>query len=132
MVIEARIAPGYDGPFYASSFHDAMVDGIRGTGFEGFAPTPSVPDAGIVIRGRVTVMDPGSAADRYFAPFAGWTVFEAMVQVERAGIDLGELHARGVRRFSFFVGDSSALLQDAAAMAGRSAAKKIVALLRAS
>jgi hypothetical protein len=54
-----------------------------------------------------------------------------MVQVERAGIELGELRARGVRRFSFFVGESSELLDDAATLAGRSAAKKIVALLRA-
>jgi hypothetical protein len=131
MVVEATIAPGYAGGFYASAFHDAIVDAIRGTGFRGFAPTPGVPDAEIVIRGRVTLMDPGSAVDRYFAPFAGGAVFEPIVQIERAGIDLGEIPAKGVRRGSWFGGDSTELLKDAAVLAGRSAAEKIVALLKA-
>jgi hypothetical protein len=70
MTIEARIAPGYDGPFYASSFCSPIIDGIRGTDLEGS------PYSGRSRRrdrhpARVTVMDPGSAADRYLAPFAG-------------------------------------------------------------
>jgi hypothetical protein len=124
--IAAPIPPGYDGAFFVTAFRGAIAEYLEAAGLEPCAPNQGAPDRVAGLHGRVTRMDPSSAADRYFAPLTGWTVFEADIQVARGGIDLGEIHARGVRHFALFIGDSNWLLEDAARLAGRDAARKIV------
>jgi hypothetical protein len=130
-IVTAETEAGYDSDYFASSFEGEMVDRLVGAGFERHRPIPGTPDMEIVLRGWVTTVDPGSPALRDIFGFgAGAAVFEAAVQVERAGIVLGEVEARGVRRFTWWGGgDSSKLLDNAAELAGRRAAKKVAALL---
>ena len=134
LVVTAETEAGFDSEYFASSFQGEMVSRLAGAGFDRRSPKPGTPDEEIVVSGWVTTVDPGSAALRDIFGFgAGAAVFEAAVQVERAGTILGEVKARGVRRFAWFGGgESSKLLDDAAELAGRRAAKGIVDLLSVS
>ena len=129
----AQTYPTEFSPQYsADAFQGALVSQMTRAGIAMWVPAAGIPDQSIVIVTRIVRADPGSRAMRWmFSLLAGHAVFEIQGQVGTAAMPIGQFHARGVRRWGWYGGDSQALLSDAAKMAGERAASQIVAMIAA-
>jgi hypothetical protein len=121
-------SPGW----YADSFQNALVAYLTGSGLTPLMPAAGTPDQPIVITTQIIRADPGSRAMRWaFTLLAGHAVFEVQGLVGTATAPFGQFHAKGVRRWGWYGGDSEKLLSDAAKLAGESAAYQILTILAA-
>lgn len=92
----------------------------------------NTPAAGLVVRWEIVRADPGNRLNRWDYPgLAGAAVVEVEGQIGDASATFGHFYAKGTRRTGFFGGGSQSLLTGAARLAGRRAAKQIVACLKA-
>ena len=116
----------------AGTFHGALVAELTKAGLDVRMPVAGTPDQPIVVRGQFVRADGGSRIMRYFFTFfAGAAVFEAEGAVGDAGAPFAQLHAASKRRAGFGGGDSAALLNDAARLAGQEIGKQVVTTLAA-
>ena len=124
---------GLDHEFFVNRFRAAMIDALDEQGLEKREHKEGTPDAEIVVRAWVTDIDPGSAAERSIVGFgAGAAVFEAGGEVGDGTSVWADFQAKGVRRWTWWGGgDSADLLADAARLAGKRAARHILAALDA-
>ncbi len=123
--------PGLDPDYFAKEFRGALFEGLVGAGLR--PKTSHDAQADFAVQACVTNLDPGNKWERhFFAPFAGGAVVEAEVTVGDGQSNWGTVRADGKRRFAWFEpnDDSVSMLADAARLAGKHAAGRVVSMLR--
>lgn len=100
---------------------------LRERGFTAEAvPAAATPPTGVVVRGRVTRLDGGSRALRYFVGFgAGRARFAAAGQVDQDGTRVASFAEERGAAVGIFGGSSSGMLQDCVRTLGRDIATMI-------
>ncbi len=131
---EGIVLPGsIDIGVVARTFQNAIEDELERTGLRVLraVPSGSVDPDGIVIVGQFTKLTAGNRLKRYFAPFMAGAA--AIVEVEGTVTDreiaLDEFTAIGRRGLGSMGGASRAMLDSAATIAGRQAARRAIAIL---
>lgn len=115
----------------ARSLQDATVRELGRTGWDVVPAGAGPEDDGVAVTGRFTAVVAGSRLKRFFAPPmpGAAAIVEVEGLVSERGIPLDEFGAQGMRSLGPFGGSARSMVNGAAAVAGREAARRAIAIL---
>lgn len=126
-----ELPPGIELGRLARSVQDATVRELGRTGWSVVPAGADKDDEAVAVTGRFTMVVAGSRLKRFFAPpmSGAAAIVEVEGLVSERGIPLDEFGAQGMRSLGPLGGSARSMVNGAAAIAGREAARRAIAIL---